>query len=391
MKRIQSRTSSRLTRSHLGRDRGFSLVELMVGVGVGLLSTVVIATILANSEQQKRSTMMGGDAQVAGSLALYQLEAAVREAGYGLTSDTAGTGCTLVARYGGAVLADAPTSLAPVVITPASAGVMPSVRVTRSLTSSFALPAQVEAPLFNPAGAGTVATTVVVRSTLGMSAGDLLAVVSAPVDATKGVGTCNVFQVSALAADNISITRTTDAGWNGVADLAALSAGQYVVNLGSLETTTFSVGPIAAGSPIHALQLTRYNLKDRTLTNQVLQNGVVDMKAFYGSDSDDDGVVDSYDTTTPTTVQGWQRVRSLRVAVLTRSDQFEKDKVTTTEPLWDVGKSATVSGAVDCGSSKCILMSPKVSTDWEHYRYKVFDVVIPLRNQVWRSDLPSPT
>ncbi len=375
------------------RSAGFSLVELMVGVGVGLLSTIVIATVLANSEQQKRANSSGTDAQIAGTLALHELERYVTEAGYGLSSDVNGVGCALTANYGGVAVAGAPADLAPVVITPGADGKPSTIRVTRSNTAQFALPAQVQAPYFDPGSGGSVATTVVVQSTLGMSAGDLLAVVSpplTPLTSATGLGRCAVFQATALNADNRGIQRTIDAGWNGLGDVGALGGSHYVVNLGGLEAQTFTVGPAkdAGGKDTaqHQLSVSRFSLRDRTSSSQVLQMGIVDLKAFYGKDNDNDGAVDAYDTTTPTTIDGWLTVKSVRVALLARSASFEKTDVTPAAPLWDVGKNIPVAGSVDCGSSKCIAMNPAVSTDWKHYHYKLYEVVIPLRNQLWRSD-----
>ncbi len=375
------------------RAAGFSLVELMVGVGVGLLSTIVIATVLANSEQQKRANSSGTDAQIAGTLALHELERNLAEAGYGLTTDANGVGCALTAKYGGAAVAGAPADLAPVVITPGADGKPSTIRVTRSNTAQFALPAQVQAPYFDPGSGGSVATTVVVQSTLGMSVGDLLAVVAAPVPPLKsatGVGSCTVFQATALNADNRGIQRALDAAWNGVGDLGVLGGSHYVVNLGALETQTFTVGPAkdADGKDTaqHQLAVTRFSLRDRTSTSQVLQMGIVDLKAFYGKDSNNDGAVDAYDTTTPTTIDGWLAVKSVRLALLARSATFEKTEVTPAAPTWDVGKNIPVAGSADCGSSKCITMNPAVSSDWKHYHYKLYEVVVPLRNQLWRSD-----
>lgn len=380
-----------------GAQRGFSLVELMVGIGVGLLSTVVIATILSNSERQKRSSSSGTDAQIAGSLALHDLDRAIKDAGYGLTTDIGSFGCLLQARFAtGVALAGAPANLEPVRITPDKDGKPSRITLMRSTATGFSLPAKIKAPLFNPdAATGSVKTTLVVSSTLGMAVNDLLAVVTPPVDSAAGVGGCTVFQVSALNANMRDITRTADAPWNGTGDLAGATSSQYVINLGSLEVWTYGVAAAKDAKGVdtsqHQLTLTRYNLRDRTTTTQTIQTGVVDLKAFYGRDTDDDGIVDVYDTATPTTADGWARVRSVRLAVLARSDLFEKEEVTATEPMWDVGTAIAVSGAVECGTSKCIKMNPKAGDDsWKHYRYKLFDLVSPLRNQLWRSDMTVP-
>ncbi|MGD9953923.1 MAG: PilW family protein, partial [Burkholderiales bacterium] len=66
------------------RSLGFTLVELMVGVLIGLIGTVVIFQVFAVSESQKRTTTGGSDAQLNGVFGLFQIERDVRMAGYGL-------------------------------------------------------------------------------------------------------------------------------------------------------------------------------------------------------------------------------------------------------------------------------------------------------------------
>lgn len=55
-------------------QRGLSIVELMVGVLIGMLTVVAISQVLMNAEGQKRTATSGGDAQVNGTLALYALD-----------------------------------------------------------------------------------------------------------------------------------------------------------------------------------------------------------------------------------------------------------------------------------------------------------------------------
>ncbi|HLO94392.1 MAG TPA: PilW family protein [Burkholderiaceae bacterium] len=373
------------------RGRGFSLVELMVGVAVGLLSTVVIATILARSEQQKRNSSAGSDAQIAGSLALYEMERSLRSGGYGLTTDVGGMGCTLTANFKGSAAAGAPANVVPALIVPGADGAPPSLTVMRITTSRASLPAPVRAPYFNPTGGGSVSNTVVVNTTMGMAANDLLLVVRPPADVSAAVGTCTVMQASALLADGISITRTEDAAWNGAGVMpSTLQAGDYVVDMGDLEALTFSIDRESTGSSVYQLNLNTYSLASRTSTVRNLQNGVVDFRVLYGFDTSGSGVASTFNTSTPTTANGWRSLRAIRLAVLARSVQFEKDVVTSSAPLWNVGTAATVSGAVDCGSSKCIAMRANLKDaddeEWKHYRYKLFDMVIPLNNQIWHSD-----
>jgi type IV pilus assembly protein PilW len=113
---------------------------------------------------------------------------------------------------------------------------------------------------------------------------------------------------------------------------------------------------------------------------------IVGLRAYYGKDTDADGVIDAYDQTTPTTNAGWQQVLAVRLALVARSAQYERDEVTSANPMWVVGDSPAVSPApVTCGASKCVELKVDGLADWKHYRYKVYDTVVPLRNLVWRS------
>lgn len=65
---------------------GFSLVEVLVGVVIGLIGVLVMLQLLAVSQAQRRTTTSGGDAQQSGMIALYLLEHDLRQAGYGIKS-----------------------------------------------------------------------------------------------------------------------------------------------------------------------------------------------------------------------------------------------------------------------------------------------------------------
>ena len=69
---------------------GFSLIELMVGLAIGLIATVVIMQTFSSFEGSKRSTTGIADAQTSGSIGLYMIQRELQFAGYGipLTSGT---------------------------------------------------------------------------------------------------------------------------------------------------------------------------------------------------------------------------------------------------------------------------------------------------------------
>jgi type IV pilus assembly protein PilW len=65
--------------------------------------------------------------------------------------------------------------------------------------------------------------------------------------------------------------------------------------------------------------------------------------------------------------------------------------VTTAAPQLDLGGAKTVSGvtvtgAATCnGSDQCLTLGVSQVTDWQHYRYKVYDTIVPLRNMLWNN------
>src|SRR5438128_1815720 len=64
--------------------RGLSLVEILVGVAIGLIGIVAIFQAVAVWTKHTQTTSSGGDAQVAGTLALFNIERDLKQAGHGL-------------------------------------------------------------------------------------------------------------------------------------------------------------------------------------------------------------------------------------------------------------------------------------------------------------------
>ena len=62
-------------------DHGFSLVEIMIGVIIGMLGIVIIMKVFLVSEGQKRTTTGGADALENGLMALFTMEQDIRMAG----------------------------------------------------------------------------------------------------------------------------------------------------------------------------------------------------------------------------------------------------------------------------------------------------------------------
>ncbi len=121
-------------------SRGFTLVELMVGVLIGLIGTVVIFQVFAVSEGQKRTTTGGSDAQQNGVFSLFQVERDIRMAGYSI-NHMALLGCQTNGWY---VPGGQPISfrLVPVEIVDGAGGAPDQVRVAFGDSDLFMAPAK---------------------------------------------------------------------------------------------------------------------------------------------------------------------------------------------------------------------------------------------------------
>ncbi|MDT9002137.1 PilW family protein [Paucibacter sp. APW11] len=366
---------------------GFSLVEVSVGLLIGLLCTLVIATVLSSAEGQRRGTTQGSDAQVSGSLALYSIQRELLMAGYGFASEAPALGCSLQASFGGVAAAQMPAVLAPVLITQGAAGASDQLRVISSSkfidprpatlsTVGYTIPSRIIGPHYDPNAVGGVQpkTSYNVFSSISIRQGDLMVAV---IGANQP---CGMFQVTGVPGAQVVPRADDQAGWNAAKHPAQATVdGAFLVNLGRMVDIIYSVD---ANRRLLAAALDTSNLSRNSVE---LQGNIVMFKAMYGRSAAGNGVVDTYDYTTPSNNAEWQNVLAVRIAVLARSSQFEKDEVTPAVPQWDVGTTGTVADAATCGASKCVAMDISSQSDWKHYRYKLFDTIVPLRNQRWKS------
>jgi type IV pilus assembly protein PilW len=362
------------------RQHGFTMVELMVGMLIGLLAVIVISQVMLVSEGQKRTTTGGSDAQVNGALALYSMTRDLEMAGYGIASSPGVVGCPISAQFGGATPpALVNRRLVPVVITTeaarvaagAASAVGDAIRVMASSKTSYSVPTRVIPPAYAVGGQAFPVT-----ASMGIAQGDLALV------GIDGTTACWVFQATGVPSGQSVPRVDAAAGWNtpGMPNLA-YPDGSVLVNLGTLVDTTYQI----VGN---SLQQQSFDIAAPGVapTPRDVQPDIVNMQALYGKDTNADGVIDVYDAITPTTNATWLQVIAIRVVVVARSDQFEKEDVTPANLQWDVGTTPPTTGAVACGAaSSCLTVKVDHLTDWKRYRYKLFETVVPLRNMVWRS------
>jgi type IV pilus assembly protein PilW len=373
------------------RQSGFTIVELMVGVLIGLVATVVMFQVFAVSEGQKRTTTYAGDAQQNGVASLFQVERDARMAGYGINYSPL-LGCQINGWYepSGATFT---LTLAPVVITNGAAGAPDQISFMYGSSDLFMAPAKLTQSMPSPS------SVYKVDNRYGFNEGDL-------VIAAEAGKPCTLAQVSTLPGnagntDNVihnSGNYTDDSGrqlptqYNKPSGLGtsyaawnpASGAGGVLYNLGSLPTVV-----------TYAVQSDQLVVIDglQGAGTQIISDGVVQIQAQYGYDGDADGRVpqgatinstlvlngpDQWSDTMPVgTVASteWQKVIAVRLAVVSRSGTPEKP-----DPATGICNTTTV-GPTWQATGRVIDLSANAS--WKCYRYRLFEVVVPLRNMVW--------
>lgn len=359
------------------------LIELMLGLVIGLLTALAIVKILGVAEAQRRTTTAGSDAQVNGAVALHLLQRDIRQAGYGLMENPAALGCSVRAQYNGWAGVRNLT-LAPVIIsaTGDAAGSV-SIQLFSGANTGPSVPALVTNT--HP----QAATSFFVKSSFSVAANDLMVAVPATWSSTN---TCTLFAVTSVTTGALpTIVHAVGNSWN-TNQATLMPAGGYVanvdpnlssylLNLGS----SFSYRSYAINNGV--LQITNLSSVDGVSTTSDAYSQVVNLRALYGKDTDGDGLVDTFDTVTPITNADWQQVRAVRVALVVRSSEYEKDVVTGAAPQWNVGTTATIAGRAACSDgsgSACLAIDVSyLGAGWDHYRYKIYDTLIPLRNALW--------
>ncbi len=360
------------------RSGGFSLVEIMVGMVISLLGVLIVLQVFAAFEGQKRTTTSGSDAQTNGAVAIYTVERDVRMAGYGFSIPDA-LGCKINRSFNGTTLP--PLSLAPVTITQGVGGLPDTIEILSSSKGSWSIPARVTTD--HPA----TATNFFLNTTLGMAVGDLLIAYEPGKD-------CTLLQVTGIPNGNVQIHHQNTSPWDppggqNIFPSSGYSAGATLFNLGSLIDHVYSLD---ANSN---LTFSDYNSSTNTSNVQSLLPDIVNLQAQYGFDTRagtqtdarvdtwSDAMIDADSSGTVGSSGDIGRIYAVRLAIVARSAVKEKADssgtcVTTTTT--SVNMPSWSGGTIDVSKNPDGTANP----DWQCYRYKTFETVIPLRNLIWR-------
>ena len=370
------------------RQSGWSLVELMVGMAVGLIGITIISHLYITNEKYKRSTTGSGTAQVNGAIALYSLERDIRMAGFGLNhSGALGCSCDKVANpdcssvqywYNGTYSSPPgpaggalpPLEFAPVVIkeTP---DLPDTITLLYGNDPERMLPGKLTDSMPQPS------SEFKVDGTAGYTINDMVLV-------TNGAS-CMMTQVTQVQDAASHLQHNPGASnWNpagGGSLLPAFPAGANLFNLGQPIWRTYSVEPVKSQLQFREVISVTGGPTAAGAAIPIIDD-IVDVQAQYGKDTDDNGSVETWNTVQPTNGAQWQQVLAVRVAVLARSPNWERPSVaggaceattTANRPKW-----GDLAALQDFPTLMVAGFLPSC------YKYRVFETIIPLRNMIWR-------
>lgn len=347
------------------KQAGFSLVELMVGLVIGLLATLVIMQTFSAFEGQKRSTTGTADAQTNGTIALMHLQRHLQTAGYGLPMpnadfDTNVLRCTNL------------NNIFPVdIVDGASGNAGDSITVRYSTTAAGAVPIEI----LNPSNA-TATPGMVVTNNIGcgsdqeMSQAAYDAKYRDPSDSTDS-----------NAPNNVMIYRGNTCA---IAEVAEQPTNAGSISSIRLASAPAAISPLGVGDKLACMgnylgYVIDVQNNELRVDGDPIVSEVVSMQAQYGiSNSAGNNQVTSWvdpvGTWAAPSVAERNRIKAIRVALVLRNGLREKTQVTTAAPqvaLWTTGGSSNMA------------MSVAHLPDWQNYRYRTFGTTVPLRNIIW--------
>jgi type IV pilus assembly protein PilW len=388
------------------RARGFSLIELMVSVVVGLLALMFATRLFVASEYNREASLGGSDSMQNGMQALFSINRDVAQSGWGL-NDPLIAGCnTVFADTKGYQLSSATRSDVGASITPMSAvliesnGANPD-KITLYAGSSLSGTGEVGLSK-DYAGEASIAVD---RIAFGFLRGDAILVVP---EASDGVTIkCALAQIAAppslvsgvqvLSIATGAANRFNQAGGLGQNYKAGITR---LFNLGPADALSLHSWSVANGF----LRLLASNLDGAAAAPQSVVDNIVSLKAQYGFDT---AAAAGFNPETGMHVSQWsasmmdadndgitggpgdyQRIAAVRIAVVARSRNPDKPapggacaattvlpKVFVTSNPVGVKAPAPVNVAVAVAGD---------TLDWKCYRYRVFETVVPMRNLAWR-------
>jgi type IV pilus assembly protein PilW len=378
------------------RAHGFGLVEIMVGIAIGLIGVLVMMQVSVIFEAQKRTTTSGSDAQTNGAVALYTIERDIRRAGYGMNVVGA-LGCRVKRSYQTSE-STPDLILTPITITDGANGLPDRIQILASSKGGWSVPNIITTNHPHQA------TNIFLNTSLGIEINDMMVLYEA------GKENCTLIQATGIPNGNVQVHHQggNNSDWNPpsggtIYPTGGFGVGGTAINLGAIIDHTYLLardGTAALNAFGNGtLVLNDYSSSTNSTTPQPLASDIVQLQMQYGFDTValNDGIVTRW---SDTLINDLARIYAVRIAVVARSSLKGKpnsngvcdttiDTATTSPvraanvPTWTAGHPTTgqlQSTVIDVSKNPDGTANP----DWKCYRYKVFESVVPLRNMLWR-------
>lgn len=373
------------------QDAGFTLVELLVAVTIGMALTIAITVMLTRYESGRRTLTNTNDASQGGAYVTYTLDRLIRSAGSGYVQGWLNNfGCTVNAARGGT-------------------RVLPRTAAFPSPFGSVATTVRL-APVVVYAGAGTGGSDVIMLTTgaAGMGESPLPVIANSAtgsslrIPATTGVRGNDLMLVYDGGAD--CMVQQVGAPFTGGATQDLNFSGTYAadtiasVSLANMYTATSVTGNPAFLSMLGNVngnrpqfQLIGVGPNATLVSHDMLQldgndnvvaiaDGIGDLRVRYGIDNNADNIIDEWVDPgvapwTAATLQAGAAARpalrqilALRVAVLIRTSVPERTAVSPSSIVMFPDLAASLQA------------TRNLTTDEQRLRWRALDFVVPLRN-----------
>jgi type IV pilus assembly protein PilW len=391
------------------KQQGMTLVELMVAMVIGLGVTLAISSVLIASENHKRTTTSTNDAQQTGSYGFYALDKALRGAGSALAAsafptDVGVLGCHLNA---GAILPRAGAfpapfagflpgatntlKVAPVLIgkTQSQDGVSDVIMVMSGSGSAGGVSRQIT-------GGGSVSTAIL-DNIVGFANNDLVLV------SQSGVPDCLMEQVTALAppTPTLNFGGIYSTATGGATTMAALAANtsSYVTPLGNAAANNiqFLLFGLDTNRTLYSYDLLQNLNVWAGVGNdspQAIADGIVQMNALYGIDTNGDGKQDAWTAPDATTAPAWdintvmnspvqmKQIVSVRIALVVRGQYYDLNGGTAAVPIPVSPPTLTIFNGLVNSAGTSLAKPINLNATERQFRYRVFEFTVPLRNML---------
>lgn len=353
-------------------NRGFSLIELMVGMLIAILASIVVYQVFAISERQKRTTTGAADAQSNGAIAFYMLERDIKMAGWGLQSSAFVNCASIYSYYDDSVTA---------------AGPINDLFASVSITDGGANPDEIAIQYYgNPADANFRLALTSLRSTMPLASAEL------NVNSTYGCGVgdlaivaqggnCSLMQITQVQESALKLQHNPGSTPSYNPTAAYLNANAWpAYTTGAVMQCFSSLFRRSYRIQSESLELLQPDGANVMQTYQIAPE-IIDMQIEYGIAPAGSQQVNEWQPATgswaaPLSAANVRRIKAVRLAILARSAEFEK-------PDSNGNCTTTSTALADNWSSWATFDRSNYPADWQCYRYRVFETVIPLRNIIW--------